>query len=188
MEFQHIGLPEPPGFQSLPQPSQPSSVVSSVTPVDEEIMGQVAHENLAEVAEKTIRNIPAYLPDDTKIDILVKNIQDKQRELVSQGNLMATDANILLGALSDAAIKEPEPIKGVIIQAAIVLTGKDPVFVRKFISAKERTIQAVLLPPSEKRLALPPVVEEELPFEEEKKSPEKGQGLRRARGVRRRKY
>jgi hypothetical protein len=188
MEFQHIGLPEPPGFQSLPttqgmefqhiglpepSTSQPSSIVSSVTPVDEEIMGQVAHENLAEVAEKTIRNIPAHLPDDTKVDILVKNIQDKQQELVSQGNLMATDANILLGALSDAAIKEPEPIKGVIIQAAIVLTGKDPIFVRKFISAKERTIQAVLLPPSERRLPLPPVVDEEsikeLPFEEEKK-------------------
>jgi hypothetical protein len=204
MEFQYIGLPELPSmypalpapmeFQHIGMPALPESglTVTEFTKADEEAMVRVVHENLAEVADKTLRSVPAHLPDGTKVDILIKNVQDKQRELLSQGNLMATDANVVLSALADAAIKEPEPTKNIIIQAIVVLTGKDPNFVRKFILAKERTMRALVLPPSERRLALPPVVEEgpkELPFEEdEKKSPKKGQGLRRARGVRRRKY
>jgi hypothetical protein len=152
-----------------------------LTQSDEEAMRQVAHENLAEVAEKTIKSFPENLPEDTKVDILVKNIQDKQQELVSQGNLIATDANIVLSSLVDAAIKEPESVKNVIIQAASILTGKDSDSVRKFMLAKERTLQPALIPPSEEILSLPSP-EEEM----EKKSPEKGKGLRIARGVIRR--
>jgi hypothetical protein len=164
MEFQHIGLAEPTGVHPAIYPPISEPRIIELSREEEEAMSKVAHENLAEDAEKTIKSFPENLPEDTKVDILVKNIQDKQQELVSQGNLMATDANIVLSSLSDAAIREPESVKNVIIQAASILTGKDPDSVRSFMMSKERTLQAVSVQPSEERLALP--LPENVPFEE----------------------
>jgi hypothetical protein len=204
MEFPFI-FPQPTTLPTI-SPTQvrtyePESKVkiTELSPKEEEEMSKVAHENLAEAADKTIKDFPKDLPEDTKVAMLVRNIQDKQRELVSQGNLMATDANVLLDSLADAAIKEPENAKNIIIEAASILSGKSTEFIRNIIRLKERTLQAVttLEAPKKELLSLTvsesePLVpiEESAPTEEsEKKSLlEKGTGLRRARGVRRRRY
>jgi hypothetical protein len=190
-------LPQP----EAPQPPTSGPKITELSLKEEEEMRKVAHENLAEDAEKTIKSFPENTPDDTKIAILVRNIQDKQRELVSQGNLMATDASVVLDSLADAAIKEPENVRNVIIEAASILSGKDADFIRNIIRLKERTLQAVVSLEAPGRPAL--TLSENVPLEElppteeelEKKSlVEKGvglrkaRGLRRARGVRRRRY
>jgi hypothetical protein len=177
---------------SLPEPKIPetSPIITEITPSDEELMKRVAQENLSETAEKTMRNISHNLPKETKVDILVKNIQDKQQELVSQGNLMAADADVVLNSLVDAAVKEPQSVKETIAESAAELTGKNPNVVKKHIHVKEKTIEAIL-PPSGEPLALPeptpavPIISELEPEEVEKKSPEKASGLRRSQRLRR---
>jgi hypothetical protein len=183
----------------MPEP-EPKVKISEISPKEEEAFKRIAQENLAETVEKTIKNLPKDLPEDSKIAILVRNIQDKQKELVGQGNLMATDAGVVLDSLADAAIKEPADTKNIIIEATSILTGKPAEYVKTIINLKEKTIKAIssikevaeeqpLTLTSSESVPFEEVKVEELADEEEeKKSQKKGQGLRRARGVRRRMY
>jgi hypothetical protein len=101
MEFPHIRLPEiaPAPYEGVPAVISPPPLQlppESKQRQEQVIQVQVAHENIAETVDKALKELPPGLPKETKQEVVAQNIQEAQKELVSQENLAATDPNLIL--------------------------------------------------------------------------------------------
>jgi hypothetical protein len=161
MEFPHIGLPQPGEMEfphiglseATPAPYEGISAAIPPPPLqvppeskqrqEQVIQGQVAHENIAGAVDKALKEMPPGLPKETKQEVVVQNIQEAQKELVSQVNLAATDPNLVKSAVSDAVVSAPKEKKEVVSEAAAKVIGVQPQEVKQEIKQKEETLQTI---------------------------------------------